>query len=184
VQTCPASFLDLPPDDPFYSEVMSLNSSGVVSGYSDGRFRPYDAITRGQVAKIVVLAFSLPVVSQAKQAFSDLDVDNPFSAYIYTAYDRKLISGYADSTYRPSDNVTRGQVAKLIVQASGWVLLNPEMPTFSDVGVESVFYKFVETAYGHGVLGGYPDGSFKPDAVATRGQVSKLVLLAATPSEP
>jgi 5'-nucleotidase/2',3'-cyclic-nucleotide 2'-phosphodiesterase/3'-nucleotidase/5'-nucleotidase len=41
---------------------------------------------------------------------------NGFYTFIETAYNRGVISGYADGTFRPNANVTRGQLAKMISQ--------------------------------------------------------------------
>ena len=60
----------------------------------------------------------------------------------------------------------------------GWTLLDPPTPTFSDVPVGSPFYQYIETAVCHGVLNGYADGTFRPTANATRGQIAKIVYFA------
>ena len=49
-------------------------------------------------------------------------------------------------------------------------------------GTGSVFYAFVETAVGHGVVSGYSDGTFRPSANAFRGQIAKIVALAIQPA--
>jgi glucose/arabinose dehydrogenase len=50
---------------------------------------------------------------------------------------------------------------------------------FSDVAVGSTFYTFVRCLACRGVLGGYEDGTFRPGAGITRGQLAKLVSNAA-----
>jgi hypothetical protein len=79
--------------------------------------------------------------------------------------------------------VTRGQLAKILVAAAGYKLANPEVATFSDVAVGSTFYRYIETAYAHGLMSGYPDGTFRVGVEATRGQVSKVTKNAAFPPE-
>ena len=54
-------FTDVAPTDYFYEAVRYLYCAGVISGYSDGTFRPYNPTTRGQLTKIVVLGFGLPL---------------------------------------------------------------------------------------------------------------------------
>jgi hypothetical protein len=179
--SCPGLFADLGPDDPYYTAVMSLRDKGVVSGYPDGTFRPFATITRAQVAKVVVLAFKFPLVSEDPQRFSDVPSGDIFSSYVETAYRHGLVSGYEDGTFRPSESVTRGQLAKIIVEAAGLKLANPAAPTFSDVGLGSAFYRYVETAHAQGLMDGYPDGTFGADAQATRGQMCKVMLLGAFP---
>jgi hypothetical protein len=78
--------------------------------------------------------------------------------------------------------VTRGQVSKIIVgtaqAARGWVLQTPARATFPDVAVGSAFFPYVETAVCHGAINGYADGTFRPGANATRGQISKITYYA------
>jgi hypothetical protein len=109
--------------------------------------------------------------------FSDVH----FSDYFYTAVTylacQNVITGYADGTFRPFNNTTRGQLSKIVVLAMGWT---QECSTqhFSDVPPSDPFYCYVETAYGHEIISGYADGTFRPGNNVTRGQLSKIVVLA------
>src|SRR5206468_517184 len=105
----PLAFEDVPEDNPYFNAVNYLHGDGAVSGYADGTFRPYNSVTRAQAAKIVVLAFGFPLVGDG-QRFSDVPAGDPFSSYIETAYAHGLVSGYGDGTFRPMNNVTRGQL--------------------------------------------------------------------------
>src|SRR5205823_1346730 len=51
----PGQFSDVHPTDYFYLAVQYLVAHGVISGYGDCTFRPYNNTTRGQMVKIVVL---------------------------------------------------------------------------------------------------------------------------------
>ena len=86
-----------------------------------------------------------------------------------------MLSGYADGTFRPAANVTRAQLAKMIVQARGYPLVTPATPAFSDVPVDHWAYSYIETARTHMVVGGYADGTFRPAAEATRAQLCKML---------
>jgi hypothetical protein len=194
-------FSDVQPSDYFYAAVGYLVSRGVLSGYSDCTFRPYDRTTRGQLAKLVTLGFQMPLMTPPpleSRTFNDVLPDNVFYLAIETAAHAGVISGYTcggtnpqtgvgepcDAAYRPyyrpGSPVSRGQLAKIIVGAAGWGLLAPSDPHFSDVGADSAFYLYIETAVCHGILGGYSDGTFRPGNNATRGQVAKILYLAIT----
>src|SRR5205085_7652858 len=124
-----------------------------------------------------------PVQTSMAGHFSDIAGDHPYYPYIEAAYARGLIDGYADGTFRPYNNVTRGQVAKIVVMAAGLRLVQPKAPTFRDVIAGSAFFDYIETARANGILSGYPDGTFRPNAQATRGQICKITYLAAVPPE-
>ena len=171
----PPSFSDVHPADYFYPAVRYLACQGVIAGYADGTFRPYSYTTRGQLTKIVVLAAGWPLLNPTTPTFSDVPPSQPFYRYIETAAAQGIIAGYAGGTFRPGADVTRAQLTKIVVLAQGWPPAPPPTPTFSDVPASHPFYPYVETAYQHGIISGYADGTFRPGAAATRGQIAKIV---------
>ena len=174
------NFSDVQITDYFYESVRYLYCAGVISGYSDGTFRPGNNTTRGQLSKIVVLALGWSVVCPTNGHFSDVPVGSTFFCFVETAFSHGIISGYNDGTFRPSNNVTRAQLCKIVVLAMGWTLLCPTSAHFSDVPVGSTFFCFVETAFSHGIISGYNDSTFRPGNNATRGQICKIVFRAIT----
>lgn len=91
---------------------------------------------------------------------------------------RGWISGYTDGTFKPWNDATRGQVAKIVVSAEGWPIDTSGGPHFTDVAITNPFYQYIETAYNHGIISGYSDGTFRPYEYVTRGQFSKIIVLA------
>ncbi|MDQ3928291.1 MAG: S-layer homology domain-containing protein, partial [Chloroflexota bacterium] len=96
--------------------------------------------------------------------------------------------------FRPGNNITRGQIAKVVSNAAGFND-DVEGQTYADVPPSddpSSFYVYVERLTAHNVMGGYPcdanvDEScddqnrpyFRPSAYATRAQLAKIVSNAA-----
>jgi hypothetical protein len=109
--------------------------------------------------------------------FSDLPDSHWAYSYVSYLFCRNVVSGYGDGTFRPNSGSTRGQFSKMLVLALDWVPYSPLNPTFTDVAPGSTFYSYVEAAYLHGVVGGYPDGRFRPNNALTRAQVAKMVVL-------
>ncbi|MDQ2806932.1 MAG: S-layer homology domain-containing protein [Chloroflexota bacterium] len=180
---CVAPFTDVQPSDYFYAGVNYLycHNSGVISGYSDGTFRPYNNVTRAQATKIVVLAFGLPIYTPARSTFSDVPATNVFYPFIETAAQAGIVSGYSDGTFQPSSPVTRGQLTKITVRTAGWPVSSSPNQTFSDVPATNVFFHYIETAVAQGIISGYNDGTFHPAAPVTRGQTAKIVYGAVAP---
>jgi aldose sugar dehydrogenase len=172
---CTITFSDVATTDYFYEPVRYLYCLGAISGYNDNTFRPYNNTTRGQLSKIEVLAEQWTIDTSGGPHFSDVPTDNPFYDYIETAYNHQIISGYADGTFRWGNDVTRGQLCKIVVLARGWATNTTGGPHFSDVLPDHAFYDFVETAYNYGIISGYADGTFRPGNSATRGQIAKIV---------
>ncbi len=188
-------FSDVCPGDWYYSYVTDLASSGSISGYADGTFRPNSTITRGQVVKVVVLALGVEPAPPSEQTFTDVPTTNPFYQWIEAAAAANVVSGYdcggndpCDSQHRqyfhPSASVNRGQIAKMVSSAMAWAPITPHTPTFQDVPSTSPYFQYVETAVHYGAIDGYSCGAvgepcpgryFRPMATTTRAQSSKLI---------
>jgi hypothetical protein len=101
-----------------------------------------------------------------------------------------ILGGYADGTFRPSNLLTRGQLAKLVANAAGYAE-PPATQTFADVPPSQTFYAVIERLAQRGLINGYACGStsepcdaqrrpyFRPSAPVTRGQIAKIVAGAA-----
>jgi hypothetical protein len=112
-----------------------------------------------------------------------VDYDDVYpSQYFYTAVNwltcRGIVSGYSDNTFRPGNTATRAQIVKMVVLGYGWPLYAPGRPTFNDVLPGDWSYGYVEAGVLHGMIGGYADGSFRPNDPVTRGQLCKILVLA------
>ncbi len=171
----PITFSDVKPSDYFYDGVRYLSSHGVISGYSDSTFKPYDQATRAQVAKIVVLALGWQAVCPSVAHFRDVPIGDVFFCFVETTYAHGIINGYDDNTFRPATNITRAQLCKVVVLAMGWPTDTSGGPHFTDVPTSSVFYRLIETAVHRGIISGYNSGTFQPNDNTTRGQICKIV---------
>jgi 5'-nucleotidase/2',3'-cyclic-nucleotide 2'-phosphodiesterase/3'-nucleotidase/5'-nucleotidase len=140
--------------------------------------------TREEIGIVGLIHFSVVLailaITPTEPAFSDVSPADWFYEVVSTAVGKGIVGGYADGTFRPYSNVTRGQLSKIIALARRWPLLDPVEPHFSDVERGSTFYSFIETAQYHGVVSGYGDGTFRENANATRGQLAKMLYVALT----
>jgi hypothetical protein len=167
-------YSDVHPEDYYYVAAYELAIAGVMNGYSDCTFRPGNSITRGQTAKIVVLGAGRPANCPIPGHFSDVPPSDPFFCYIETAYNATIISGYADGTFRPGNDVTRGQFSKMVQKAFDLPIDTHGGPHFSDVPPGSTFFDYIETLFNNGLISGYSDGTFRPGNSLTRGQGAKI----------
>ncbi|MGY4796015.1 DUF6612 family protein [Lysinibacillus fusiformis] len=131
-------------------------------------------------AAMAVTAVAVVPVSAASP-FSDVSEDYAHFNSISTLHAKDIINGFPDGTFKPSQDVTRGQAAKMI--ASAFQLTTTDMtvenPNFKDVDSSSPFYKAIVTLVNLGVVQGYEDDTFRPDDTITRGQMAIMVAEAA-----
>lgn len=193
-------FTDVPAGSTFYPFVTCLVNRGVISGYSDGTFRPSNPVSRAQLSKIVALSagYSDPPGSQT---FEDIAPGSTFYTYIQQLSSRGVIGGYACGGagepcispasrpyFRPNGTASRGQTSKIVAIAKGLPAPPSGQQTFQDVAVGSTFWQWIEALSTAGAIGGYPCGGtgepcvgsanrpyFRPSDLVTRGQASKIV---------
>lgn len=109
-----ASFSDVPIGSPFYQYVETAHLRDIISGYSDGAFRPNSLISRAQTAKMIVLAKGWSPSPPGNSRFSDVPATHWAYGYIDAAYNRGIINGYPDGTFHPDVEVNRAQLSKML----------------------------------------------------------------------
>ncbi len=107
-------FSDVLPEHTFYDYIETTYNHSIISGYADGTFRPDNIVTRAQLAKMEVLARGWAIDVTNGPHFSDVLPTDPNYEYIETIYNRGVVTGYADGTFRPENSATRGQICKIV----------------------------------------------------------------------
>jgi len=177
--------------DPYWAlwEIEAAYAAGIVQGYSDGTYKPTDPVTRDQMAVYISRALaggdaSVPAFT-GTPSFSDVDASNWALKYVQYAVSKGVVKGYSDGTYKPTEQVDRGQMSVFIARAiatptAGVDLVNytpPTTATFPDVPTTFWAYKYVEyiAQPAIAVTQGYPDGGYHPEYVCTRDQMAVYV---------
>jgi hypothetical protein len=174
---CELDFPDVTPQYWAYRYVMELACAGIVSGHTDGTFRPDNPTTRAQIAKMIVLSEDWPLLNPIEPSFADVERSHIFYRYIETAYARGIFSGYGNRLFKPDNYVTRAQVAKILVRARAWPLSlqGQAAVPLCDVPTNHWAWIYVQVAMQHRSFNGYANGCFLPDASATRAQIAKVL---------
>ncbi|HYP21189.1 MAG TPA: S-layer homology domain-containing protein, partial [Chloroflexia bacterium] len=128
-------------------------------------------------------------------SFPDVPPGSTFYDYVRCLACRGIIGGFSDGTFRPNERVTRGQLSKIIANAAGFNEA-PGAQVFEDVAPGSPFFDYVQRLNHRGVIDGSRCGGagepcnagnrpyFRPNNNATRGQISKIVAIAAGYQDP
>ena len=95
----------------------------------------------------------------------------------------RFMIGYPDGNFMPGGNITRAETAALLVRTmtTNFGVNVPRAPTasiagmFSDVPTGAWYFEYLNMAYSYGLIEGFPDGSFRPDAPITREQFAAML---------
>lgn len=173
------TFNDLSSNYRFYEEIYYLVDKDIISGFKDNRFRPDHAVTREQAAIMIGRALHLDG-TQRSTKFKDVREDSVASGYIASALEKEIITGFPDDTYRPSQPVTRGQMAIFLDRA--FQLKEGKVNSFKDVKPGIAAYQAILNVTSEAIASGYPNGTYRPDLEVTRGQFSAFMARTLEPS--
>ncbi|MBU0905621.1 MAG: S-layer homology domain-containing protein [Firmicutes bacterium] len=103
-------------------EIAAVVDAGLVKGFEDGTFRPYDEITRDQAAIMISRAIDyinsdLVKLDSAKKLsnFKDLkEIGAASRSHVEKVYQAGYLEGFTDDTFRPSAEANRAQMAKIL----------------------------------------------------------------------
>lgn len=122
-----------------------------------------------------------PKYTGAKRVFSNLPKgefkDLAKSHFAFTAVkslsNQGVISGYEDGTFRPTSSVTRGQAAAIVNRV---LKHTPKSTTsYKDVSKNNRFAKDIAAIKELGIINGFTDNTYRPDATMTRAQMAVIV---------
>jgi hypothetical protein len=156
-------FADVPVKSLACEAVESLAGRDVVAGFPDGTFKPEAGVTRGELAKMLVLATGLKPDPEAAAYYGDVQGHWCFEeGYLQAATAAGAFSGYPDGTFRPDAPVTR---AELVKTAASMARLQPGgAPPYADVRPADWFAGWVASAVDAGLVGyGWPWEVFTGD---------------------
>ena len=129
-------------------------------------------------ASVVATAGFVVEASAETPQFKDI-AKNGHESAIKAIAEKGFISGFGDGTFRPNESLTRGQAAKIIAHSAGIVIEDVKDPAFKDISTSHMFYKEIAVLKEAGIINGYSDNTFRPEQTITRGELAKLIAIAA-----
>lgn len=148
-----------------------------IIGYEDGTVRPGANITRAEVATI----FFRLLTDETRESywsqssgFTDVASGAWYNNAVSTLTRAGILDGYEDGSFRPNASITRAEFTKIAVsffKHAGGASANP----FNDVPDSAWYAEFVKAAAELGLIDGYEDGTFRPNAPITRAEACTIV---------
>lgn len=109
--------------NPHEANINLIAANEIAEGYGNQMFGPQDSVTRGQMAAF--LARALEGLTPTDQDFFTDDDGSPFEQDINLLAANDIVRGFDDTTYGPETNITRAQMATMLVRALGLTPIQP-----------------------------------------------------------
>jgi hypothetical protein len=189
---CPTSTVvpsSTPTSTATVTPIVTNTQTSVPTGTIAASVTPVSTSTATSVSTSVPT--STATITACAITFTDVQTTSTFYANIRCLACKGILGGYSDGTFRPNNDITRGQIAKVVANAAGF---NDAAGAqiYEDVPTDNTFYAFINRLSRRGHMGGYPCGTvpsepcgpdnkpyFRPNSNATRGQLAKIVASAA-----
>lgn len=178
---CPsAPFTDVDTAKWYHLSVDYVLTHKMMNGVSSRAFAPNANLTRGMLVQILYNLEGKPKGTAAN--FSDVQADAWYAEAVGWAASNKVVTGYADGTFRPNAAVTREQAAAILyryAKSKGIdvsVGENTNILSYVDVQQASEYaIPALQWAVGAGVLNGKNGGRLAPTGTATRAEIAAIM---------
>ena len=148
-----------------------LYEAGVITGTGGQRYRPADAVSRGDFMLMLYRAFQLTPASGA--GFPDVPPGSYYAQAIQAARAAGIASGYPDGGFHPQEPVTRQDAMVLLertMQATGWSLGAANTGYLSGFRDGGMVAPYAQEAMSHmieyGIITGTPEQKLNPIPVS------------------
>lgn len=167
-----ASYTDVPSDHWAVSVINQAADAGIMQGRDNGEFGLGDTIKRCEFAAMLVRIMQWNKSTAETSTFSDANSSDWFFADVNTLAERNV---YSESAFRPNDNITRREMAVMLVKALGYdELAKSETNTvFSDVTTDG---GYIAVAYNLGIINGKSERVFDPEGFALREEGAAMMM--------
>ena len=171
-------FPDVPATHPYFKEIMELYNSDVVRGFEDQSFRPDQPLTRAEFIKIALgvtncfdcqKATTPQIARYLTNPFPDVAMPLWYFYCVWVAKELKMITGYGDGQFRPTQNISRAEAAAILLRQSEVDFSQAPQTKFKDVVPYAWYVKPVQMAVQMGLIK-EKGGLIKPDEAITRGE--------------
>ncbi|UKS25275.1 S8 family serine peptidase [Paenibacillus sp. HWE-109] len=163
-------------------EIEELSGKQIIDGMDDGSFKPDASMTRAQFVTILTKALKLQS-SAGDSNFDDISNDSWYKNAVYAAYQANIVSGLNEHTFSPETNITREQMAVIMVNAYlhatgkklADIVITQEVNYSDERNISEWARSYVRAATGLGLLSGASEGIFAPKDNSSRAQAAVVM---------
>ena len=170
------NFADVP--EGYWAKVPIENTGtvGLVEGYPDGTFKPERALTRAELATLLVRAKGLKIPERrAKKIFKDVKNDHWAAKYIEVAQKAGLVEGYPDRSFRPNNKINKVEGITVLVRFDNLRLAQVYEKPYWDISANHWAAKYIQAAKDAGMLSYIERNQLQPKANLARSEAVEML---------
>ena len=140
--------------------------------------KPNNQITRAEVATIFYRLLEDEVRDEYDTTvndFSDVSADSWYNQTVSTLASMEIVKGYEDGSFRPNAPITRAEFGAIATRFFAETGATYVPGTFTDVTGDEWYANAIQDAVNLGLIGGYPDGTVRPNNNITRAEACAIV---------
>jgi len=179
ISLCPAvsaAYKDVPSSRWSYADITEATKAGIFNGVTATEFAPKKSITRAEFVTALCRLFGWEMITPEAPTYTDCEPTRWFYSAVETAHANGALPTYA-TTFRPKDNITREEIASMLIRALGYNALAGKMSNaqlaFTDITSNR---GYIAVAYDLGIITGTTSTTFAPKADATREQAAVMLM--------
>ena len=162
------------PDEAYLLDELTVTAGGKEVEVKDNGDGTYTFKMPSADAKIVVTFAEDPDWEPAPEMpFTDVNDNDWFYDVVLYAYDNGLMTGVSATEFAPNQTTTRGMIVSMLARLEG--VTSAEDAGFADVAANDWYATAVNWAASVGVVNGYEDNTFRPNAPITREQMAAIL---------
>ena len=155
-----------------------VSARGLFSGIGENLFAPDLPMTRAMFAQVLANIEGADLTGFKTSVFDDVKTDKWFAPAIEWAAKAKIVSGYGNGSFGPEDNITREQMAVMLVnyvKYKGYELPKGETTEFADEeNIADWALGAVKQIQAAGIVNGKPGNIYDPKGIATRCEIAAI----------
>lgn len=167
-------FLDVVGGEWYFDAIQFLRIEELALGFEGSLYKPKQQVTRAEFATFIGRMLEVETHS-SKTPFKDVSAQSFAAPYIRALVEREIITGYPDKLFRPSQPITRGEVAVVISRALEIRADKGSSQIFTDLNEAAFYYDSVQVLIRAGLIEGFPDATFRPTNGTTRAEIAKIL---------
>jgi len=158
------------------ASIMEAARQGWVNGYRDGTFRPGYVLTRQEWSAMLFRCFGWSEPKRQPNLTDGDQVPGWAKAAVNAAYERKVVTGFADGSFRPLEIVRRSEAAAMLARALKLEVRSDDRTTFTDDDkIPGWARPLLAAMQRQGLLEGDAAGRFHSDLPLTRAEAAELL---------